>query len=178
MIGARFREARDERSGAPVHGHVGVWHSFDSVWLFPPTYALHLWEEYFIAGGFTAWTERALGLQFSAPEFVAWNSCALGLMCVGAWLAARDPKLRFIEIALAIAVLGNVAAHVVGSAVTWTYSPGLVTGVVLWIPLGAAGLRGACAASSPRERLAGTYMGLSIVLITLAVVSARTLFRG
>ena len=161
-----------------VHGHVRSWHPPDPVWLFPATYALHLWEEYFIAGGFALWAERALALRFSDAEFVRWNTFALALMCAGAWLVARDPKLRFIEMALAIAVLGNVAAHVLGSLVTWTYSPGLITGLVLWLPLGLVRLRGARVASSRRGRLAGTYMGVLVVLITLLVVTAGTLFRG
>jgi hypothetical protein len=71
MIAPHFGRARYEPPNARVHGHVRGWHLFDPVWLFPVTYVLHLWEEYFIAGGFTVWAERALALQFSAPEFVA-----------------------------------------------------------------------------------------------------------
>jgi hypothetical protein len=48
----------------------------------------------------------------------------------------------------------------------------------LWIPLGVVRLRVASAASSRKGRLAGTYMGVSIVLVTLAVVSARTLIHS
>ena len=145
------------------------------VWLFPATYILHLWEEYFAAGGFPLWAERTLRLQFSDAEFVAWNAVALALMCLGAGLVSRDPKFRFIEIALAVAVLGNVVAHVLGSVTTRTYSPGLLTGVVLWIPVGVHRLQSAWAASTRRARTAGMYTGISVVLITIIAVAVRAM---
>ena len=91
-------------------------------------------------------------------------------MCVGAWLVSRDPKFRFIEIALALAVLGNVLAHLLASFITRTYSPGLLTGVVLWIPVGAHRLQSAWAASTRKARMAGIYLGISVVLVTVAAV--------
>ena len=145
-------------------GHV------DPVWVFPPTYAVHLVEEYLAGGGFPRWAERTLLVRFSNTEFVAWNAFALVLMCVAAWLVSRDPKFRFIEVALAVAVLGNVVAHLVGSLLTWTYSPGLVTAVVIWAPFGALRLRSAVGASTHYARIGGASLGFAVVLVTLAVV--------
>jgi hypothetical protein len=162
-----------DRSPRPLQSPL---QQFDPVWLFPASYALHLSEEYFAAGGFPRWAHRTLALDFSDAEFVAWNVFALVLMIVAAWLVSRDPKFRFIEIALAIAVLGNVVAHVLGSLITWTYSPGLVTGVCLWIPFGVVRLRRAWAASRRTARLAGMYLGLSVVFVSLVVVAASTIF--
>jgi Protein of unknown function with HXXEE motif len=160
--------------GSSVYGRVGF-RRFDGVWLFPPTYVIHLTEEYLAAGGFPLWADRTLAIRFSNAEFTAWSTLALGLTCLGAWLVSRDSRFRFIEIALAIAVLGNVAMHVFASLLTWTYSPGLVSGVLIWIPLGAARLRSARRTSTRRGYIAGVYLGLSVVLITMAVVvvSAR-----
>ncbi len=140
------------------------------VWLFPLTYVVHLLEEYFAWGGFPAWAQRALGIHLTDREFVAWNVFALAIMCVGALLVSRHSKFRFIEIALAIAVLGNVAVHVIGSLATWTYSPGLVTGVVVWIPLGSSRLRSVIRESSRRARVAGTCMGVFVTIVILAVL--------
>jgi hypothetical protein len=145
------------------------------VWLFPATYILHLCEEYFVAGGFPLWADRRLRLHFSDAEFVAWSALALSLMCLGAWLASRDSKFRFIEIALAVAVLGNVLTHVLGSLTTRTYSPGLLTGVALWIPVGVYSLQRAWAVSTRKARIVGVYIGLSVVLVTMAAVAARAI---
>ena len=142
----------------------------DPVWLFPPTYVIHLGEEYVAAGGFPLWAERTLAIRFSNAEFTAWSTLALGLVCLGAWLVSRDPKFRFIEIALAVAVLGNVAVHVFASLLTWTYSPGLVSGVLIWIPLGVLRLRTARRAAARRGRIAGVCLGFAVVLMTIAVL--------
>jgi hypothetical protein len=107
---------------------------------------------------------------FTTAEFVAWNAFAFVLMCVAAWLISRDAKFRFIEIALALAVLGNVAAHGVGSLITWTYSPGLITALAVWSPLGLRRLRSARRASTRRGRRAGTYIGIATVLFTYIVL--------
>lgn len=160
------------REGSRTHAHEA--RQLDAVWLFPPTYAIHFAEEYVVAGGFPLWAERVLAAHFSNAQFVAWNVFALVLMCVGAWLVSRNSKFRFLEIALAVAVLGNVVAHVLGSLVTWTYSPGLITAVLVWAPVGTIRLRSAYRASPPRGRRAGVYMGVTAVLVTVAVVAFGT----
>lgn len=152
-------------------------HRVNLVWLFPATYLLHLCEEYFVAGGFPLWAECRLQLQFSDAEFVFWNGSALLLMCVSAWLVSHDPKFRFIEIALAVAVLGNVLAHVLASFLTRTYSPGLLTGLGVWIPAGVHRLQSAWAASTRKARTAGIYIGVSVVVVTLAAVAASAIVR-
>ena len=113
------------------------------VWLFPITYAVHLAEEHWIGEGFCAWAERELGMTLTVQEFVAWNAFGLMLVCVGAALVARDARFRWVEIALSIGILGNVVAHAVASLVTDTYSPGLISGVLVWLPLGVVRLAAA-----------------------------------
>ena len=140
------------------------------VWLFPPTYALHFGEEYLAGSGFPQWVERTLGIRFSTIEFVTWNALAFGLMCVAAWLVSRDAKHRFIEIALSIAVLANVVVHVLASLATWTYSPGVVTAITIWMPLGLVRLRHAHEAATRRGRLAGVCLGVAVLLVTLGVI--------
>jgi hypothetical protein len=142
----------------------------DPVWLFPLTYAVHLLEEYFVGGGFPSWAQRALGIQLSNREFVAWNAFALAAMCAGALLVSRYRRFRYIEIGLAIAVLGNVAAHVIGSLATLTYSPGLITGVLVWIPLGWFRLRTVFGHSSRRARVAGICIGVFVTAVILTVL--------
>ena len=145
----------------------------DPVWLFPVTYALHLLEEYVVGGGFPVWAQRVLGIQFSNREFVAWNAFAFALMCLGALLVSRQARFRFIEIAMAIAVLGNVAAHIIGSLATWTYSPGLITGVLAWIPLASVRLPIAFRASSRSGRVAATCIGVFVTVVILAVLTSE-----
>jgi hypothetical protein len=86
------------------------------------------------------------------------NVFAFGLLCLGAWLVTCDARLRWVEIAIAVALAGNAVGHVVGSAITWAYSPGLATGVLLWVPVSIA--RGVTAFRTsgrvrPESRLGG-----------------------
>ena len=143
------------------------------VWLFPSTYVVHLAEEYFGADGFTVWLQRTFGIPLTDAEFVAWNVFGLMLMCVGAVLVGRGAQFRFIEIALAVAVLGNAAGHAISSIVTLTYSPGLITGVLLWGPLGWFRLRMGAAATSRRGRIAGVSIGVLVIFVTLTILALR-----
>jgi hypothetical protein len=56
-------------------------------------------------------------------------------------IIAAFSRLRLIEIAMSIAVLGNALFHAAAAAGTVSYSPGLVTALLLWIPLGVVRLR-------------------------------------
>jgi hypothetical protein len=141
------------------------------VWLFPATYVIHLAEEYFAGDGFPAWAERTIGVNLDVATFFAWNAFALALVCVGAILVDRHRRLRWIEIGLAIAILGNAAAHAIASIATGSYSPGLITGVLIWAPLGALRFRVAFLESSRRGRWVGMAMGLAAGFSTLAVLA-------
>jgi hypothetical protein len=142
-----------------------------AVWLFPATYVIHLMEEYAAGDGFCGWAERALGITISVREFLVWNAVALTLVCVGAVLVTSQARFRWIEIALSIAVLGNVAAHLIASVLTRTYSPGLISGVLMWVPVGILRLSAAFHLSSSRGRTAGVGLGVAVVLGTLAVLA-------
>jgi Protein of unknown function with HXXEE motif len=142
-------------------------------WLFPVTFAVHLLEEFSLAAEwFGAWSERTLGMAIGHREFLVWNAVAFVLMCAGAALTNAHQKLRWIEVAMSIAVLGNAVFHVAASAATWTYSPGLVTGLLLWVPLGLVRLPIAFRESSQRGRRIGISVGVSAVVIPLAVLAS------
>lgn len=107
----------------------------NSVWLFPLTYVLHLGEEYWGGEGFPQWISRVAGANFTEQEFLVLNSFALMLMTVGAWLIYRN-TWRWLLVGLAGVVLLNGGLHLVFSILTWSYSPGLISGVLCWMPLG------------------------------------------
>jgi hypothetical protein len=144
----------------------------NGVWLFPLTYGIHLLEEYWVGEGFPAWAQRLWGTSLSTGEFLVWNLFGLTLMCVGALLVTRFTPLRWIEIALSVAVFGNAAGHVLASLMTVTYSPGVITGLLLWMPLVWVRLRDALTACSRTGRRAGILLGASVVLAQIAVLAA------
>ncbi|WP_428393255.1 HXXEE domain-containing protein [Lichenicoccus sp.] len=98
--------------------------------------ALHLFEEYVVPGGFLRWLRRAFPSGALGP---------LGAICVNVAFIAlilspliSDPKLDPVfNISIVVLVISNGALHFASSLVTTTYSPGVITSVLLYFPIGA-----------------------------------------
>ena len=110
--------------------------------LFPVTYFFHLLEEYYGGEGYSAYLLRQRGILFSPTRFLLVQTIGLTLMIVGIILARR---LRFpnqLNVILGAVTLVNGLTHVILSLVYTEYVPGLITSLILWIPLGLATLLG------------------------------------
>ncbi|HEX8459143.1 MAG TPA: HXXEE domain-containing protein [Pyrinomonadaceae bacterium] len=138
-------------------------------WLFPATYALHIVEELWGGAGFTAWLGRVAGVWMEARQFFIWNALALVLMCVGVLVARRFEQVRWLLVAYAVAFTLNALTHLAASLYTISYSPGLVSGLLLWLPLGAHTLLSYRKTLSRRGRRAGLFVGLSMHCVVLAL---------
>ncbi len=134
LIGNRYlKEMNDSQ---PTGNLVQLWPL-----LFPFSYALHLAEEYWGGNGFAEWFSRVLGADISVREFLLINSIIWPLMFLAALQSIRDERFAWVTVSLATIVLLNGAVHLLSSVLTGTYSPGVFTGVFLYIPLGAYGFR-------------------------------------
>jgi hypothetical protein len=138
-------------------------------WLFPATYALHILEELRGGEGFTAWLARVAGVELPARQFLVWNALALLSMTVGVWLARRYTRLRWLLLAYGVAFLLNALSHLAASLYTVSYSPGLLSSLLLWMPLGALALLRFTKTLSRRARRAGLLAGLAIHSVVLAL---------
>lgn len=137
---------------------------------FPATYLLHATEEYCCGETFPAWISRLAGVHFTAEGFLWLNGIAMVAMLIAARLAAL-PRTRWLLAALATVVVINAMAHLVGSLATWSYSPGVVTGTLLWLPLGATTLHRARTELSRR----GLFGGVAAGILAHAAVSGVVL---
>ena len=148
-------------------------------WLFPATYMAHIAEELWAGEGFPSWASRHTGLGFTPQRFLALNGVVLLVMIVCAALATRRPSLRWLLPALAAAVTLNGLAHIAASLVTRSYSPGLLSGTLLWVPLGIATLIRCSHSLSRRELLGGVAAGLAAhAIITLCAVAISSVARA
>jgi hypothetical protein len=89
----------------------------------------------------------------------------LAMLVAVAW-AVRSRSSRWIVVALATAVLFNSMAHLLGVAWTGSYSPGVISSTVLWVPLGLITLAWAWRIL-PARSLAG---GVAVGIVTHAIV--------
>ncbi|HEV7905108.1 MAG TPA: HXXEE domain-containing protein [Pyrinomonadaceae bacterium] len=138
-------------------------------WLFPATYALHILEEWRCGETFTVWIARLTGVESALGEFLLWNSVALLLMSASIALTIRFKSLGWLLLAYGTAFLLNTLSHLSASFYTNSYSPGLVSSLLLWLPLGALTLLRFRKTLSRRSRRAGLLVGLLIHCIVLSL---------
>jgi hypothetical protein len=110
-------------------------------WLFPLTYVLHIAEEYWGGESFPRWISRVADVHLAANDFLILNGIGLALMTAGILLVSRWAVWRWTLTAFGGVVLLNGASHAIASIITRSYSPGLVTGLLCWVPLGVITLR-------------------------------------
>lgn len=146
------------------------WHYRDALllWLFPAAYAVHILEEWF--GGFPAWLARVSGAPLPWPAFVAINIVGLAVMTAASRAASGREERGWMAVGIATVVLVNAFAHIIGSIVTGSYSPGLFSSVILYLPLGQLALLRAWSQSSSTTLGRGVAAGVG----AHAVVSATT----
>lgn len=140
--------------------------------LLPLAYLAHLAEEWWGGEGVAAWTAQALGREISLDRFVLLNAVAAPL-AVGLTVAAlRRPALAGFPVLFATVVVVNAGLHLLGSLATASYSPGLATGLALYLPVGgwslAAGLRRLPAATYSRAVAGGLVIHLLVALVAFA----------
>jgi hypothetical protein len=107
-----------------------------AVWLFSAAFAVHVLEE---APGFTDWVNRYASEQYTSADFVRNNALGL-LLTAGATLAVTRTSNRtvffvFYSTILTQQALWNAGFHVGSTVAFATYSPGLVTSVLLFLPV-------------------------------------------
>ncbi len=144
------------------------------IWLFPATYLLHVLEETCAGERFYNWTRRIVGRRIPARAFLVLNACFFALM-VAAIFTLEAGNWPWLLPALGTIAAMNGLGHLAGSLATRSYSPGPITGLLLWTPLGIAGLTLSRRALSAEAWWLGVAadMGTSGVVIGLALVTSR-----
>ena len=126
--------------------------------LLPLAYLLHLAEEWWGGEGFVAWTLRALGRPVSETRFLVLNAIVWPLFCTLTLLAFRKRSMAWFPTTFGTVNLINAGLHVLGTMVSGSYSPGLVTAVFLYLPLGGLAMR------SGRRGLSESAFGWAVLL--------------
>lgn len=107
--------------------------------LLPVAVFLHQLEEWF--GGFVGWVDQTVGLDLGPERFLTVNAVGLVAFTAGILAAVSFPGAAWFAGSLATLMVVNGVAHLVGSLVYGTYSPGVATGLLLFVPLGLVVLR-------------------------------------
>lgn len=135
--------------------------------LFPLTYCGHIAEEYWGGETFYGWVSRLWGVDFTREEFLTLNAIGLVVMIAGVLVSNVTP-VRFPIAAFGFITIFNGTLHAVASVFTQSYSPGTISGVLVWIPLGMYALR-RCSQSLSRQAF---YGGIAGGVLAHAIISA------
>jgi hypothetical protein len=101
------------------------------LWILTGAYALRIVEEY--RCGWLDWAQRLSGLRMRKSEFFIANFFVVVLGVVCSILGYGHPLLSLIFAGLAI--INALTAHIGTIIVKRVWSPGLITSIVLFIPL-------------------------------------------
>jgi hypothetical protein len=103
--------------------------------------ALHIIEEFVWPGGFAAWYRGYrpdIANSVSTRYLVIVNAVLLGLCALAAALGFT-PRGAALFLTLVAVLFGNALFHLAATIRTRRYSPGVITGVLLYLPLGVYG---------------------------------------
>ena len=106
------------------------------LWLFVITYVIHIAEEYWGGDGYSAYLLRTKGVYMSPSRFLIVQAIGVALMIAGVLIAKRLRFPNALAIIYAATVLGNAVTHMFNSLRTSAYEPGLISSIVVWVPLG------------------------------------------
>jgi len=143
-------------------------------WLFPFAYLIHTTEEYFGGGALHAAQGATLkGVDFTASQFLIINCVVFLLFLLLIFLSQKFKFPEWVSVYLGTVFFINAIAHIISTLVIADYSPGLITGWLILMPLGVLTLLRLRSRMSTRRYLTAITVGIG----THAVVTLLT-FRG
>lgn len=96
----------------------------------------HQCEEWWGGPGFSVWAADTLGAEISPERFLQINAVGLALFTAAIVAAINLRELAWLSVAVASLLVTNGVLHLALTVAFTTYSPGVVTGVALHLPLG------------------------------------------
>jgi hypothetical protein len=127
--------------------------------------------------GFPAWIATVVGRPLPTTAFFTINAIAMALAAIGIRAAVRAERYGWIPIAIATVLLINAVSHLAGSIVTGTYSPGLFSALILYVPLASLTLIRAVDQASRALVLHGAIAGALIHAAVFIIAYAATNLR-
>ena len=131
-------------------------------WMIPATFFFHLLEEFF--GGFSIWFSELFNADLSKGNFIAINAVALTIILILAILYSYGKIKRIVLVVLGAMFFLNGVLHLLLSIFTMKYSPGTITGLILFVPLGVLIYKNVFPSLTRADRRNGILMGSLILM--------------
>lgn len=104
--------------------------------LFLGVYLLHLFEEFLAGVRLSRGLSQMCGVNMTARQFIVAAIIAVAFLTTGIYLTLLFHFPQWSLAGLATVMLINGFSHTITSARRWEYTPGLITGILIFIPLG------------------------------------------
>ena len=108
----------------------------EAVWLFPPSFILHVLEEW---PRFTSWAQRYASALYSQRDYDAIHIAGIVSSVIFATIVSLFPisavVFVFFAFVLAPGLFFNTLFHAGGTVVTRQYCPGVITALTLYLPV-------------------------------------------
>lgn len=104
--------------------------------LFLAVYLLHLFEEFFAGVRLARDQSQMRGVNMTARQFIVAAIIAAAFLTIGIYLTLLLHFPQWSLAGLATVMLINGFSHTITGARRWEYTPGLITGILIFIPLG------------------------------------------
>jgi hypothetical protein len=140
------------------------------VWLLPLAYALHVIEEGYGGRGLVGWMIERGGLRLTMAMFLGINLVGLASIAIATWGSRKRPSWTWTLASAGTILFVNGIAHVAASVAVRDYVSGMLTGIALYIPLGAVLLLRVRRLVRPRVFWAAVAVGFVIHAAVLWIV--------
>jgi hypothetical protein len=148
-------------------------------WLFPVTYLIHVTEEYLAGVALATSPNKMRGANLTATQFLILNAFAVSLIFAGMFISRRLRFRPWLMVCLGTVMMINGLFHVAGGFRIAGYNPGLVSGLLIWIPIGVITLISQKRRVLPKKYWAAIAVGVAINIFVLVIARAgRRLFEG
>jgi Protein of unknown function with HXXEE motif len=138
-------------------------------WLLPLSYLIHVLEEYYIGSGFPSWFSTMFNAGLSEREFIVINIFGMLTMITCALINSIRKAADSFLVALYTLILVNGIIHLLASLISMTYSPGLVTGVFIYIPLSVYFFRTIFPNVPARIKRLGILTGITVQILVSVI---------
>jgi len=136
-------------------------------WLFPFSFLIHILEEFYAGVGLPIWISNLFSIDLSTDDFILINATGFSLTLIIALLYSLGIAVPLVLLAFGTLVFVNGFIHLGASIMTLSYSPGTLSGIILFIPLGLLTFKKIRPQLSGRDQIIGISLGILIhVLVT------------
>ena len=140
------------------------------VWLLPLSYTCHLFEEYYGGMGFSQWFSETFSVQLSDIDFLTINSVAMSVVIILSAIHFFDRKIYFVFCTISCVFFLNAIIHLFSCLFTMTYSPGVITGLLFYVPIGIIVYKQVFPQVKPQNRKL-VFIAAALIHVVVAVIA-------